>query len=107
MYESRWLRRVSFTLYTIMLMIIVDFKFMNAFSHFVFSISEFFPINMFYNHELLKRNGRFGVLWLAATKPRVLSEAEYRYCDLKTLCKEIQDHFNHRAGQNRGKPLFR
>ena len=72
-----------------------------------FSVPDFFPIKMFYNHELLKRNGRFGVLWLAATKPRVLSESEIRHCDLKTLCKEIQEHFNHRVGQNPGKPLFR
>ena len=62
---------------------------------------------MFYNHELLKRSGRFGVLWLAATKPRVVTELEYRQCDLKTLCQEIIEHFNYSAARDQGKPLFR
>ena len=62
---------------------------------------------MFYNHELLKRTGRFGVLWLAATKPKVLTEVEYRQCDLKSLCQEIQEYFNHGVNREQGKPLFR
>ena len=62
---------------------------------------------MFYNHELLKRTGRFGVLWLAATKPKVLTELEYRQCDLKALCQEIQEYFRPGESREQGKPLFR
>ena len=62
---------------------------------------------MFYNHELLKRSGRFGVLWLAATKPKLLTESEYRQCDLKALCEEIREFIQYRARREQGKPLFR
>ena len=62
---------------------------------------------MFYNHELLRRSGRFGVLWLAATKPRLLTESEYRQCDLTVLCEQIREYIQYRTSKDQGKPLFR
>ncbi|KAI8774778.1 meiotic recombination protein REC8 [Biomphalaria glabrata] len=47
---------------------------------------------MFYSHIYLKRNGRFGLIWLAATQTRVLTKRELHVVNISATCSDILEH---------------
>ncbi|RUS78863.1 hypothetical protein EGW08_013368 [Elysia chlorotica] len=47
---------------------------------------------MFYNHWYLRKNGRFGLVWLAATQSRVLSRRELAAVNVSMTVSNILEH---------------
>ncbi|GFR94460.1 meiotic recombination protein REC8 homolog [Elysia marginata] len=48
---------------------------------------------MFYSHVHLRKNGRFGLVWLAATQSRLLSRRELAAINVSMTVTNIQEHF--------------
>ncbi|XP_005098917.1 meiotic recombination protein REC8 homolog [Aplysia californica] len=53
---------------------------------------------MFYSHTYLKKNGRFGLIWLSATQSKVLSKRELYSVNIKVVCSDILAHFPAHGG---------
>ncbi|KAK3777867.1 hypothetical protein RRG08_038114 [Elysia crispata] len=47
---------------------------------------------MFYNHWYLRKNGRFGLIWLAATQSRVLTRRELAAVNVSMTVSNILEH---------------
>ncbi|XP_059139423.1 meiotic recombination protein REC8 homolog isoform X2 [Physella acuta] len=47
---------------------------------------------MFYSHVYLRRNGRFGLVWLAATQSRILNKRELQAVNISITCSDILEH---------------
>ncbi|XP_033109737.1 meiotic recombination protein REC8 homolog [Anneissia japonica] len=53
---------------------------------------------MFYSHNILqKRGGRFGIIWIAATKASTLTKREYVSVKIIDTCQDIVDYIMLRA----------
>ncbi|XP_067139950.1 meiotic recombination protein REC8 homolog [Centruroides vittatus] len=63
---------------------------------------------MFYAQEILhKRGGKFGIIWLAATNPKLLTRRDYATVNVDKICSDIIDHILHRLSAQTGKKSSR
>ncbi|XP_071828279.1 meiotic recombination protein REC8 homolog isoform X2 [Apostichopus japonicus] len=62
---------------------------------------------MFYSQEILqKRGGKFGIVWLAATRAAVLTKKDYYSVQVAKICNDLLQHITLRISQRGAKQRF-
>ncbi|CAD5116489.1 DgyrCDS5369 [Dimorphilus gyrociliatus] len=61
---------------------------------------------MFYSYELLTKEGKFGILWLAATSTKRLTDLEYNSLNMQWICNEIKKYIDGRHASRRRMSLY-